>query len=65
MDMEAASRGVADYKSTTRDVKRIIERFKDQGVDAIVLDLRFNGGGSLQEAITLTGLFLYDGPLSR
>ena len=36
---------------------------KDQGVDAVALDLRYNGGGSLSEAITLTGLFLYDGPI--
>jgi carboxyl-terminal processing protease len=63
MDMDAAQRGVLDYKSATHDVKRILEGFKDQGVDAVALDLRYNGGGSLSEAITLTGLFLYDGPI--
>jgi carboxyl-terminal processing protease len=63
MDMEAARHGDPNYKSTTRDVKRILEEFKASGVDAVVMDLRTNGGGSLQEAITLTGLFLKDGPV--
>ena len=63
MDMDAAQRGVLDYKSATHDVKHILEGFKDQGVDAVALDLRYNGGGSLSEAISLTGLFLYDGPI--
>jgi carboxyl-terminal processing protease len=62
-DMTGARRGDADYKSTTRDVNRILGEFKEKGVDAVVIDLRLNGGGSLTEAITLTGLFLYDGPV--
>jgi len=45
-------------KSSTQDVKRILEDFNAQGVDAVVLDLRNNGGGSLQESISLTGLFI-------
>ena len=63
MDMNGARRGDADFKSTTRDVNRILENFKSKGVDAVVMDLRYNGGGSLTEAISLTGLFLYDGPV--
>lgn len=63
MDMEGARQGLAEFKSTTRDVRRILESFNQQGVDAVVLDLRFNGGGSLQEAINLTGLFIDQGPV--
>ncbi len=63
MDMEAARHGDPNYKSTTRDVRRILQEFKRDNVDAVVMDLRSNGGGSLQEAITLTGLFLKDGPV--
>jgi carboxyl-terminal processing protease len=63
MDMEGARHGLAEFKSTTRDVRRILEDFNAKGVDAVVLDLRRNGGGSLTEAINLTGLFLYDGPV--
>ena len=63
MDMEAAQRRDPEYKSTTRDMRRILEDFKKKGVDAVVVDLRFNGGGSLTEAIDATGLFLYDGPV--
>ncbi|MGE5498915.1 MAG: carboxy terminal-processing peptidase [Syntrophothermus sp.] len=61
-DFEAQARGEKDYKSTTRDVRKLIRELKDQKVDGIVLDLRDNGGGSLQEAIDLTGLFIKDGP---
>lgn len=64
MDMEAARRnGSDDYKSTTRDVRKILEGFQQQHVDGVVLDLRRNGGGSLTEAIQLTGLFIKDGPV--
>lgn len=63
MDMKAARLGFANYKSTTRDVRRLINDFKRQGIDAVVLDLRFNGGGSLTEAINLTGLFIDTGPV--
>jgi carboxyl-terminal processing protease len=63
MDMEAARQGIPDYKSSTRDVARILIDFASAGVDAVVLDLRRNGGGSLQEALNLTGLFLEEGPL--
>ena len=63
MDMEGARYGLAEFKSTTRDVHRILEDFKSKHVDAVVLDLRRNGGGSLTEAISLTGLFIKDGPV--
>lgn len=63
MDMEANRRGDPNYKSTTRDVRRILDGFNQQEVDAVVLDLRHNGGGSLTEAINLTGLFIDKGPV--
>jgi carboxyl-terminal processing protease len=63
MDMSGARRGVQDFKSTTRDVRRILEDFNSKGVDCVVLDLRQNGGGSLTEAINLTGLFIDKGPI--
>ena len=63
MDMAGATRNVPDFKSTTRDVRRILRQFKEEGVDALILDLRRNGGGSLREAIDLTGLFIDQGPV--
>src|SRR4029078_706800 len=62
MDMEAAREGGA-FKSTTVDVKKILDDFNDKGVDVLMLALRKNGGGSLTEAISLTGLFIEDGPV--
>jgi carboxyl-terminal processing protease len=50
-------------KSTTRDMRRILGEFKQQAVDAVVLDLSRNGGGSLREAIDTTGLFIDRGPV--
>ncbi|WP_024891462.1 carboxy terminal-processing peptidase [Luteimonas huabeiensis] len=52
-----------DYASATRDVARLLEGFKADGVDGVVLDLRNNGGGSLNEAVELTGLFIDTGPV--
>jgi carboxyl-terminal processing protease len=63
MDMEGARLGVPDFKSTTRDVHKLLDDFKAKGVDAVILDLRKNGGGSLTEAISLTGLFVDEGPI--
>ncbi|MGE0610125.1 MAG: carboxy terminal-processing peptidase [Pirellulales bacterium] len=62
MDMEA-SRESDDFRSTTRDVKKILDGFNKEGVDAVILDLRRNGGGALPEAINLTGLFIDTGPV--
>jgi carboxyl-terminal processing protease len=61
-DFEAARRGDPDYRSTTRDVRRLLGELHGK-VDGLVLDLRGNGGGSLQEAIDLTGLFIAEGPV--
>lgn len=63
LDMDGARRGDPNFRSTTRDVRKILEGFNEQSVDAVVLDLRRNGGGSLQEAINLTGLFIEGGPV--
>ncbi|MGI5832352.1 MAG: carboxy terminal-processing peptidase [Thermoguttaceae bacterium] len=60
-DSEAMMRHDANARSTVTDVKRILEGFVDDGVDACVLDLRINGGGLLPEAIALTGLFIETG----
>ncbi|MCY2987515.1 MAG: carboxy terminal-processing peptidase [Planctomycetota bacterium] len=65
MNMEGARQGKAEFKSSTRDVRRILQDFKYKGVDAVVLDLRTNGGGSLTEAISLTGLFIKSGPVAQ
>ena len=63
-DFKAASAGDPNYKSTTRDVRLLIDTLKNRDkVDAIMMDLRANGGGSLVEAIDLTGLFINRGPV--
>jgi carboxyl-terminal processing protease len=63
MDMDGARLNLADYKSTTRDVRRLLVDFKTKNVDAVVIDLRWNGGGSLTEAVNMTGLFIDTGPV--
>lgn len=63
INFEEAQKGMKDYKSVTRDVKRCIDSLKALSVDGIIIDLRNNGGGSLQEAIDLTGLFIETGPV--
>jgi carboxyl-terminal processing protease len=62
VDFKAIQKGDRNFKSTTRDVKKLIQDLVTQGVDGIVIDLRDNGGGSLQEAKLLTGLFIDRGP---
>ena len=62
LDFKAFRAGDPNYKSTTRDVKRLLNELKDEKVDGVVIDLRNNGGGSLQEATELTGLFIEQGP---
>jgi carboxyl-terminal processing protease len=62
IDFDAMRRGDEEYKSTTRDVKILLQELQDEGVEGIVVDLRNNGGGSLQEANELTGLFIEYGP---
>ena len=63
INFDEARSGVKDYKSTTRDVKKLLEELQQKEVDGILIDLRYNGGGSLKEAIDLTGLFIQDGPV--
>jgi carboxyl-terminal processing protease len=62
-DFEARQKGDANFKSATRDVERILADLKKQKVDSVLIDLRGNGGGSLVEAIELTGLFIDQGPV--
>lgn len=62
-DYRALSRGDKDYKSTTKDVKRLIGELEDQGIDGLIIDLRDNGGGHLTEATALSGLFIDNGPV--
>lgn len=62
-DFAAKQKGTPDYKSTTRDVALLIKELKAKKVDAILMDLRNNGGGSLAEAVELTGLFIGKGPV--
>ena len=62
-DYDAQRAGNADYRSTTRDVRRLIEELRKEKVDGLVLDLRGNGGGFLPEAQSLTGLFVDRGPV--
>jgi carboxyl-terminal processing protease len=63
MDFEAYQKGDPNYTSTSRDVQKLIKELQTEHVDGIVLDLRDNGGGSLTEAIDLTGLFIKNGPV--
>lgn len=63
INFDEMNRGVKDYKSTTRDVRKLVDSLKVTGIDGLMIDLRYNGGGSLQEAIELTGLFIPQGPV--
>ncbi len=64
IDFNAAYRGDENFRSSTRDIANLIKKYKDQGpLDGLILDLRSNGGGSLLEAVTLTGLFIKEGPV--
>ena len=63
LDFEARRKGDKDFRSATRDVERILTELKKEKVDNVLIDLRNNGGGSLTEAIELTGLFIDKGPV--
>lgn len=63
MDFHAADAGDRNYRSTTRDVRRLIEQLEREGIDGLIIDLRGNGGGSLREATDMTGLFLPGAPV--
>ncbi|AGY91943.1 hypothetical protein SPICUR_04830 [Spiribacter curvatus] len=62
-DIEAANAGDADYRSTTRDVRELINSDQLEGIDGLIIDLRGNAGGSLDEAVRLSGLFIDEGPI--
>lgn len=63
LDFAGLQSGDPEYRSTTKDVKKILKKFEAEGVQGIIVDLRNNGGGSLYEAIQLSGLFIDKGPI--
>lgn len=63
LDYRGKMNGDKDYRSTTRDVRKLINKLKGQGIDGLVLDMRNNGGGSLEEATEMVGLFINQGPV--
>ena len=63
LDFNGRAQNLPDYRSSTRDVRRLIGELQEQGIAGLVVDLRNNGGGSLLEATTLTGLFIDKGPV--
>jgi carboxyl-terminal processing protease len=62
-DVAARQKGTRDYRSAARDVARLLDELKKDKVDGVLIDLRNNGGGSLAEAVELTGLFIGKGPV--
>jgi len=62
IDFQALQSGDPDYKSTTRDVEKLISELREENIDGLIVDLRNNGGGSLREANELVGLFIQRGP---
>jgi len=63
VDFEGRSRNQPNYRSSTRDVRRLINELKAEDIDGLLVDLRGNGGGALVEATTMTGLFIDTGPV--
>ncbi|WP_421865743.1 carboxy terminal-processing peptidase [Motiliproteus sp.] len=63
IDFRALQAGDPDYRSTTRDVERLLGELIDEGAQGLIIDLRNNGGGSLKESVELTGLFIPQGPV--
>lgn len=63
IDFAAQAEGKKDYKSTSRDVRKLIKALMKENIDGLIIDLRDNGGGSLSEALELTGLFIDRGPI--
>ena len=61
-DFRGMQAGDQNYRSTTRDVRKLLDNLQKEGIDGLIIDLRNNGGGSLQEAVSLTGLFIEKGP---
>ena len=63
IDFEGQKKKLPNYRSTTRDVRKLLGEFQPGEIDGLVIDLRGNGGGALTEAISLTGLFIKQGPV--
>lgn len=63
LDFAARARGDSDYRSSTRDVRKLLVELEQEKIDGLLIDLRNNGGGSLTEATELTGLFIDKGPV--
>ncbi len=63
LDFNGRAKNLPDYRSSTRDVRKLIDEMKAEDIEGLVIDLRNNGGGSLLEATTLTGLFIDEGPV--
>jgi len=63
LDFSGRAKNLPDYRSSTRDVRNLINEMKQEGIEGLIVDLRNNGGGSLLEATTLTGLFIDEGPV--
>lgn len=63
VDFEAQAKGDSDFRSTSKDVRKLITDLNKQDVEGIIIDLRANGGGSLSESLALTGLFIKEGPV--
>jgi carboxyl-terminal processing protease len=63
VDFDARARGDKDYRSTTSDVRQLLSELLLDEIDALIIDLRGNGGGALTEAISVTGLFIHSGPI--
>jgi carboxyl-terminal processing protease len=63
LDFNGRAKNLPEYRSSTRDVRKLIDEMKADGIEGLIVDLRNNGGGSLLEATTLTGLFIDEGPV--
>ncbi len=63
VDFQGRARNEPNYRSSTRDTRRLINELVEDGIDGLVIDLRGNGGGALVEATTMTGLFIDEGPV--
>ncbi len=63
VDFQGRAQNEPNYRSSTRDVRRLINELKEEDIEGLVVDLRGNGGGALVEATTMTGLFIDEGPV--
>ncbi|GAB4329308.1 MAG: carboxy terminal-processing peptidase [Flammeovirgaceae bacterium] len=63
LDFDGLRNGEKNYKSTSRDVKKLIQELQSESIDGLVIDLRDNGGGALLEAVALAGMFIPEGPI--